>query len=75
MTFDQWLQHGIASNYCGAPVCITHDGYPTTEIEDNEIDFNGSDAVCIMMSRVYNGDIELKHNVEANHPPSVWRAL
>jgi hypothetical protein len=75
MTFIEWIRYGIENNYCGAPVCITHDGEPTTEIEDNEIDLNGSDAVCIMMSRVYDGDIELKRDVEANHAPSVWRGL
>ena len=73
INFVDWMQQGIVNGWCGAPVCATHDGLPTTAGEDTIIDDIGYDNICIMISRIYDGDTETKHQVEANHTPSVWR--
>jgi hypothetical protein len=69
VTFDEWLQVGMDEGWCGPPVCATHDGVPTTVVEDDEI----SDDPCLHVIRLYE-DADTKAAVEANHPPSVWRA-
>ena len=33
-SFDQWMTEGINRGFCGPPVCVLHDGVPTTEEED-----------------------------------------
>ena len=30
MTFDEWLKYGMENSFCGPPVCVTHDGEPST---------------------------------------------
>lgn len=72
MTYDEWLRYGLDNGYCGAPVCITHDGYPTTEEEDDL--YADGDDVCLFLMRPYGPDNEeTRLAVEENHPPSVWR--
>ena len=68
--FEEWLRIGVENGWCGPSVCYTHDGLPTSEAEDNE--FEESDP-CIHVIRLYE-DEGTKLGVEANHPPSVWRA-
>jgi hypothetical protein len=69
-TFDDWLKYGYVKGWCGAPVCYTHDGLPTTEAEDAE--FEEGDP-CIQIVRLY-WDEDEKRGVEENHSPSQWRA-
>lgn len=71
MTFDEWLQQGYQAGFCGPDVCITHDGMPTTADEDAAME-EGEDH-CAHILRLYE-DAEMKQAVEANHPPSKWRA-
>ena len=71
VNFVDWMQQGIVNGWCGAPVCVTHDGLPTTKQED--IDTDDGDDLCIMITRIYDGDIDMKQQVEANHAPSLWR--
>jgi hypothetical protein len=70
-TFDEWLQEGLSSGFCGPAVCYPHDGLPMTEEEDNQF-FEGEDP-CIHIIRLYE-DLNIKAGVEANHSPSIWRA-
>lgn len=71
MDFNDWLLIGFKNGWCGAPVCYTHDGMPSSEQED-EAWLDGDDA-CIHIIRLYE-DEEQKRGVEANHSPSQWRA-
>ena len=68
--FDSWLEFGYKAGWVGAPVCYTHDGLPTSALEDE--DFEESDP-CIHIIRCYEDD-ETKLAVEANHSASLWRA-
>lgn len=70
MTFDEWLAYGMENNYCGPPVCLTHDGEPLTEEEMDEF-ADGGDP-CLHVIRPYH-DIAERLMVESAHAPSVWR--
>lgn len=65
--FEGWLRVGYEEGWIGPPVCITHDGLPTTPTEDDD------DEPCIHVVRLYT-DPDERTAVEANHPPSRWRA-
>lgn len=68
--FEAWVKTGIENGWVGPPICYTHDGLPTSELEDEE--FSSGDP-CVHILRLYD-DADLKAAVEANHGPSVWRA-
>jgi hypothetical protein len=70
MDFEDWMRYGIEHDFCGPPVCSTHDGVPTTE--DDDAAFDDGDDPCIHVIRPYY-DADEKAAVEANHSPSVWR--
>lgn len=70
--FDEWWEFGYNHGWAGPPVCMTHDGWPTTLEEDNYFE-EGYDA-CIHIIRLYE-DAETKQAVEENHSPSCWRAM
>jgi hypothetical protein len=70
MTFDEWIQLGFDNGWVGPPVCVTHDGFPSTASEDEE--FETGDP-CQNGLRLY-GSPEEKRLVEENHAPSLWRA-
>lgn len=70
MNFQEWLQYGIDNSYVGPLVCLTHDGYPTTEAE-YEQERDGKD-VCLFVMRYYESPQHRKA-VEGNHAPSAWR--
>lgn len=63
ITLDEWLDMGYELGYCSDPFCSTHDGIPTTRVEDEEWEL-GSDP-CAHIVRLYDS-IELKHDVEVN---------
>lgn len=69
MTYEQWLNLGLANGWCGPAVCYTHDGIPMSEAE--EIEFEESDP-CLHIIRLYEDD-EMKNAIEAYHTPSMWR--
>ena len=50
MTFDEWLQHGIANNFCSEQFCNTHDVPPLTDKEFKL--WYSSDDVCCHMVRL-----------------------
>lgn len=70
MTFDEWLKIGIDKQWCGPPICETHDGLPMN-IEEEDQFFSGHDP-CIHILRLYEDPI-IALEVEENHPPSKWR--
>jgi hypothetical protein len=70
LDFNSWIAYGINKNFCGPPVCTTHDGIPMTEEESNEFD-EGYDP-CIHVMRPYD-NLEERQAIEANHSPSIWR--
>jgi hypothetical protein len=70
MTFDEWIEFGMAQGWCGPPCCVPHDGIGTTEAED--ADYEGGGDPCYHVIRLYEDDT-VKVGVEANHSPSVWR--
>lgn len=71
MTQHEWLKLGITNGWCSPPICITHDGYPSTQEEDEEFE-KGFDP-CIHVIRPYE-DETVKHLVEENCSPTIWRA-
>lgn len=70
MDYSEWLQIGLENSWCGPVVCSTHDGTPTTEVEEDN--FYSGDDPCIWIVRLYEGPME-RQLVEANHSPSLWR--
>ena len=71
MTADEWLKYGWDRGYCGPPVCINHDGFPTDE-EEEEAWSEGYDP-CMHLVRLYE-DQEQRRRIEEYHSPSEWRA-
>lgn len=72
MTFDEWLRFGYDSGFCSPPCCHSHDGVPMTAAEEETYDYDGE--VCVHVVRLFE-DLATKKAAEANHPPSIWRAL
>ena len=66
MTFDAWLTFGMENGWAGPGICIPHDGYPTTEAEDEDPD------QCWHAVRLYPNEVT-RTAVEENHSASVWR--
>jgi hypothetical protein len=71
MTRDEWLKQGIELGFCSPAICYTHDGLPTTDTEDLEME---SDDVCITIIRPYK-DADEQKSVESNFSPAVWRKI
>ena len=72
MNINEWLEYGYKQGFCGPAVCYSHDGLPSTEEEDTQW-AEGEDP-CMHIVRLYD-ELTSKEEVEANHSPSVWRAL
>lgn len=70
MTFDDWVRFGIAKKWAGPPVCVTHDGTPTTEDEDAQ--WEQGDDPCIHVLRLYDSP-DTADAVKANFTPYNWR--
>lgn len=68
---EEWLRYGWEHGYCSPPVCVEHDGVPTSGAEDDELDEFGE--FCAYAVRLYESDIQ-KRQVEKNCPPAIWRA-
>jgi hypothetical protein len=71
MDGDQWLEYGYRMGYCSPPVCVQHDGIPTSEAEEVELEDFGE--ICTHVVRLYE-DAAHKAAVEAEGGPAVWRA-
>lgn len=69
MTFEEWIVEGLRNKWCGPAVCYTHDGLPTTALEDEA--FDETDP-CLHIIRLYESP-DMATQVEENHSPSVWR--
>ena len=69
--FDSWLRIGISMDFCGPPVCSTHDGIPTSAEEDLEWE-STADEPCHHVIRPYRSTAH-KLAIEDNHSPSQWR--
>ena len=72
LDFDAWLAYGYQQGFCGPAVCETHDGLPTSAVEDSDAEESG-EYPCIHILRLYESK-DVKAEVEENHSPSVWRA-
>lgn len=70
ISFDAWLEAGVANGFVGVPVCSTHDGIPTSADEDAQ--FEDGEDICLHVLRLYSSP-EHRSEVEDNHSPSVWR--
>lgn len=68
-TYDEWIRFGKEQGWVGPAVCYTHDGVPTTQLEDEKWE---EDDPCIHILRLYESK-EIQLAVEENHSPSVWR--
>jgi len=64
--FTEWLNYGIANNFCGTLICYNHDGVPMTSEEEQD------EEPCVPIIRIYDTK-QQKNDVENNHPPSLWR--
>lgn len=73
MTFEEWYKYGLEMSFCGPPLCVEHDGFPTSEEEDVWTEDNG-EMPCFSMVRLYADELE-RLLVEQNHSPSVWRRV
>lgn len=71
MTFDEWIKFGFEQGFCSPPVCATHDGVPSSRVEDEEWE-DGMDG-CQHIVRLYE-DTPHRKAVEANSFPVVYRA-
>ena len=71
MTFEEWAQYGYDQGWCGPPVCYTHDDFPATSQEHDEL-YEG-DEPCMQMIRLYDTD-EQRRQIEDIHAASMWRA-
>lgn len=70
MNKEEWLYYGWEKGWCGPPVCYIHDGIPTTDIEDAELDEGDP---CLHIVRLYESTAH-GEAVMYNHSPSIWRA-
>jgi hypothetical protein len=70
LTLEEWLEIGLKAGFTSPPICMMHDGLPTTITEDAEM-LDGSDP-CIFLMRLYESP-EHKEAIEANNSATQWR--
>lgn len=68
--FEDWCRWGWEQGWISPPQCYVHDGIPTSEAEEQELE---EFDPCIHIIRLYESDIH-KKQVERNCSPAVWRA-
>lgn len=71
LTFEEWANWGWEQGWCSPPVCVTHDGLPLSENEEEEL-LDGEDN-CVHIIRLYEDSQTASEIVEAN-PELRWRA-
>ena len=52
--FDEWLAFGIDHKWCLYPTCYIHDGLPTSDEEEEELEQGGDP--CIYAVRVFTDE-------------------
>ena len=50
MTFEEWLDAGVASGYCAEPSCAMH-GLPFTPEEEDR--FEAGEDPCVSVVRIF----------------------
>ena len=70
LTLEEWLEIGLKAGFTSPPICMMHDGLPTTITEDAEM-LDGSDP-CVFLMRLYESP-EHKEAIEANNSATQWR--
>jgi hypothetical protein len=71
MTFEEWSKYGWEQGWCGPPLCLSHDGFPFTEEED-EWQIDGGDP-CVHFIRLYEDETQ-RLSIEDKDSPTNWRA-
>lgn len=71
LTFEEWAQYGWEQGWCSPPVCVTHDGLPTSDEEEEQI-MEGDD-ICVHVIRLYE-DSQIASEVVESNPAVIWRA-
>jgi hypothetical protein len=61
MTFDEWLTYGITRDWNSAPICHTHDSFPSNKDR------------CVHYMLVYKNP-EDANNMMDTFEPAYWRA-
>ena len=54
MDFDEWLAIGIDSKWCLYPTCYMHDGIPTSDAEEQEMEEGGDP--CMHVIRLFTSE-------------------
>lgn len=68
---EAWMMYGFNKGWCGPPVCEIHDGIPTTQGEDEQL--QDGEEPCLHIIRLYY-DENHRNGVIGNHSPTTWRA-
>ena len=64
--FESWYAYGLAQRWCGPSVCYTHDGFPNSAAEDDDIEgLDETQLPPIFFVRLYD-DFESKTAVETS---------
>lgn len=71
LTFEEWANWGWEQGWCSPPVCVTHDGFPTSDEEEEQI-MEGDD-ICVHVIRLYE-DSQIASEVVQSNPALSWRA-
>lgn len=71
MDFEKWANWGWERGWCSPPVCVTHDGLPTSDEEEEQI-MEGDD-ICVHVIRLYE-DGQTASEVVQSNPALSWRA-
>lgn len=71
MRFDDWIKLGWDNGWCGPALCLSHDGFPYSDDEDEELN-EGHDP-CMHFIRLYE-NMDHRLGIEMNDGPTNWRA-
>lgn len=71
LTFEYWAELGWLAGWCSPPVCVTHDGLPTSDEEEEQM-MDGDD-ICVHVIRLYDSGQQASQVIDAN-PAVAWRA-
>lgn len=65
MSFDEWIEFGVANGYCSEQFCNTHDGGPSSATEE-ELWNNGSDpcAHYVRLGTPEDWEIDAKYFID-----------
>jgi hypothetical protein len=73
MTFEEWLEYGMAHGFCTTASCYTHDGFEVTDEENNEFD-QGFDP-CVAVVRLWADAEHVTNTPEAKKQTQSAEAL